>query len=231
MEQEYGEDIEQIEELKFSELNRIIGKNIKEIEKEKKQLQKQKMKIEKAWRKRKKEEERRKTREKYNLTLEQYDEILDLATFSRNGNTTGLSSSIYDFDRKKKIYLVCTRGWAEYSRSFGNRYREFYTIVGWDKDNKRFFATPIGKVDTLAEALEWIKPAAVKKAEAEKKKVTRQGDMFIVERKRYGRTHNGRHVYDEVNKQVIHPEHAPVKVDYPFTIIPVKSTEGIGGRD
>jgi len=94
------------------------------------------------------------------------------------------------------------------------RYREFSYVVGFG-DGSSFVDRVSPEVDSVEEALEWMKPAEVRKAEAEGRKVLRQGDVFFVElrsRRRslkdYNLPSNHRVVVEGNTVKVVHHEHS-----------------------
>jgi hypothetical protein len=62
------------------------------------------------------------------------------------------------------------------------KYREFNYIAGYE-DGSVFIERVSPSVGTVEEALEWMKPAEVRKAEEQGRKVYRQGDVFFIELK------------------------------------------------
>jgi len=75
-----------------------------------------------------------------------------------------------------------------------------------------------GTITTIEKALDWLVPAAVKKAQAEGKTVYRQGDMYFLQLKLYRHDMNAmfasRHRWDGATiysaGSVTHPQHPPV---------------------
>ena len=128
-----------------------------------------------------------------------------LATITRNFEGCEVHTSL---DLSRAIALVTVEGWAQYSRRFGARYTKIVVLVIYDRDTHTRRALRVGpSVETIDEALDYLKPAAVKRAEAEGKKVLRQGDIYFVPAKRpnYADLAGTRH---EVRDGVVyHPEH------------------------
>lgn len=120
--------------------------------------------------------------------------------------------------------LLHAEGWAEYSRAVGN-YRASLSILGGFDDNGLWAVRVPGTISTVADGLAWLKPAAVRKAEEDGKRVLRQGDVWIVERVRDAMSDddlpNG-HRWDGASRTVRHGDHAPVHV--PFAAIAIRQS-------
>jgi len=99
------------------------------------------------------------------------------------------------------------------------RYKEFNYLVGYD-DNSIFVERVSPKLSRIDETLNWLKPFEVIKAEKEKRKVLRQGDVFFVELKTkrkkisdYRLPFNHRLLNDKI---VIHHEHSTLILPHPY---------------
>lgn len=76
-------------------------------------------------------------------------------------------------------------------------------------------------ITTVEEAVAYITPAAVKRAAAEGRQVLRQGDVFLVERRRGGDDLAAlpeRHRFDPGNRTLSHPQHGSLHVPFPFAV-------------
>ncbi len=113
------------------------------------------------------------------------------------------------------VYFFRGEGWFHYSRRFGARYRQFAYLVGGD-DNGRFVRRVNASCKTIQEALNWLIPAAIQKAIKEKKKVVRQGDVYLVESVRDDLTKlPSSHTFDESSRCLLHNGgHAPYYFPY-----------------
>ena len=115
------------------------------------------------------------------------------------------------------VVLVSAAGYAEYSTAFGSRRASLSILGGWD-DNGMWAVRVPGSIVGVAEALAWLKPAEVRKAEEQGRRVLRQGDVWIVER---GRDAMARadlppgHRWDARQRMLRHGDHAPTRVDFP----------------
>ena len=125
-------------------------------------------------------------------------------------------SAATTLDLSRGAALVRIEGWAQYSRKFGARYTRVVVLVVYDHDTHTRRALRVGpSVETIDEALEYLKPAAVKRAEAEGKKVLRQGDFYFVPSKRadYSALAGTRHEFRD--GVVYHPEHGALALPGP----------------
>jgi len=135
---------------------------------------------------------------------DRYKEVA-LASLTRNVSGCEVHTSL---DLSRPTALVTVEGWAQYSRRFGARYTRVVVLVVYDHDTHTRRALRVGpSVETIDEALEYLKPAAVRRAEAAGRQVLRQGDFYFVPSKRadYSALAGTRH---EVRDGVVyHPEH------------------------
>jgi hypothetical protein len=129
-------------------------------------------------------------------------------------------------DSRRGYRLFALEGWRKYSRHCVY-YQSLRYIAGVEKG--QYWANRVpGNIDTVCDALEWLKPAAVKKA---KGKVLRQGDIFIIEMKRDCVQSNvlpENHIWNEETRTLEHPEHSNLTVPFPAKFIPVKTMMGQG---
>lgn len=114
----------------------------------------------------------------------------------------------------RRLWLCYYGAWFEYSRSFGSRFLEAGYLCG--RDDGQYFAVRVPSTcRTVDEALEWLTPGAVKKAQAEGRWVERQGDVWLVELKA-GRDNvtalPRSHHYDRETRIMAHPQHGSVAV-------------------
>jgi hypothetical protein len=120
--------------------------------------------------------------------------------------------------------LVSKEGFYHYSNQYGDRYRRVCWLYGYT-DGQRWAVRVPAECATVAEALDWLTPAAVKKAKSEGRWVARQGDVYLVELKA-GKDNlralfGTRHDWDEENRVLCHPEHPPVNI--PGHVIAVRA--------
>jgi hypothetical protein len=103
----------------------------------------------------------------------------------REEHRTANSNYSVDVIRSGKgiLALVKLDGWVQYSRATGYYVHRAW-LVGKDVDSGWFDIQVSSKCETVEEALDFIKPAAVKKAERENRAVFRQGDIYFVEMKK-----------------------------------------------
>ena len=103
---------------------------------------------------------------KHNHSVE--NRILDLKRTGRGG---------------KNIYILIEVVLNRYSHgvAFVNGAYYGYFLVGYDDGSAFVTRLPNKNFNTVDGALEWMKPAVVKKAEEKGKEIYRQGDVFFVE--------------------------------------------------
>lgn len=120
-------------------------------------------------------------------------------------------------DRKGSLWLISGAGWYEYSKRFGSRYQEAAYLCG--RDDGQLFAVRVpAPMRNVWEALEWLKPAAIRDAEARGLPVKRQGDIFFrpvrgLSRHDLGALRSTRHAArprKDGGLTIVHPEHHPV---------------------
>jgi len=123
----------------------------------------------------------------FKKTKRGYEVILFEGSYKSSKHNHSVNSKIVDFERKgrggKNIYLlikVDMKRWSNGAR-FTNGYYTGYWLIGHDDGSDFVTRLPNKDFKTIDEALEYMKPAVVKKAEKEGKKVFRQGDVFFIE--------------------------------------------------
>ena len=94
-----------------------------------------------------------------------------------------LVANINDLNLKEqRIVIDVSYDWSTSSgRAWGTRNAGFY---GGVEDSSAFVERIPSDTGSIISAEDWLKPAEVKKAEAEGRKVKRQGDVFLIEMKR-----------------------------------------------
>ncbi len=120
---------------------------------------------------------------------------------------------VYNYDPETHTWLVGREGYQEYTRSEGY-YRKAKWLFG--RDDAGYWAVRVPSTcRTAKEALDWLKPAAVRQAEEEGRWVARQGDVYLVELKASRVNTNGlpgSHCYDSETRTFYHEGHKPVVV-------------------
>ena len=89
-----------------------------------------------------------------------------------------LNKTITDSASHPGYYLVSGEGWYEYSRRAGSYHQSATYLIGTD-EGQRFAVRVPSTIDSVSAALEWLKPAAIKQAEAKGLPTKRQGDIFF----------------------------------------------------
>lgn len=110
-------------------------------------------------------------------------EHVDLGYEGRNGYrkaNSNLKDEVRRSDKIRNYALVRRSGWCQYSRNCGWFVNRLF-LVGKDSDSGWFSVQVPKSIDTVEQALNWMKPACVKKSEIRfgQKNVVRQGDWFF----------------------------------------------------
>lgn len=87
--------------------------------------------------------------------------------------------SIADRDVRARMVLMRAEGWRKYG-SHPARYVKLAYLCGVD-DNGRWAVRVPGTFTSVRGALDWLTPAAVKKARDKGQRVWRQGDVYLIE--------------------------------------------------
>ena len=128
----------------------------------------------------------------------------------------------------RQAALVAAEGWVEYSRRSPRRYVAIRVLVLWDADNQRYISLRVPPAtQTVAEALEFLKPAEVQRAEAAGKAVKRQGDFWLVPARRENlaelRYTNHHVVRGEGGTALVHEQHGLLELGAtPHRAVPVR---------
>lgn len=133
-------------------------------------------------------------------------------------------------DKQDGMVLAHAEGWRAYGRQRARRVSLSYLWGRDDAGSGPWAVRVAGNVTTVAEALEWLTPAAVKQAMARGLRVRRQGDVYAVET---NQVHDGRgvdalpesHVWRPDTRHLVHrPEdrrrHRPLRLPYPVRFVP-----------
>ncbi|MEU2968994.1 hypothetical protein ABZ687_28955 [Streptomyces ardesiacus] len=98
------------------------------------------------------------------------------------GKKDRVNGSLYlaDRDRAQRIILVRADGWRYYSTRSPQRYVELAYLYGTDDAGPWAVRVP-GTLRTVAEALAWLTPNEVVKAQDKGLRVRRQGDVYAIE--------------------------------------------------
>lgn len=133
-----------------------------------------------------------------------------------------VSRKLKPVDIKDDAIVLHCEGWRYYSRRFGSKFAAMSYVCGIDDSGPWAVRIP-GTIKTVADALDWITPASVKKAIAAGKRVIRQGDVYAVET---AKQHDGigadnleRHEWLSYCRFLLHPEHTPISVPFPVRFV------------
>ncbi|MGW2219616.1 hypothetical protein ACWCSD_31910 [Nonomuraea sp. NPDC001684] len=125
-------------------------------------------------------------------------------------------------DRHDGLVLLHAEGWRYYSRRHGF-HRASLSYVCGREDGQLWAVRVPGTITTVAEALDWITPKAVKDARAAGRQVWRQGDVYAVQT---SKQYDGRgdlpdnHVWDKDARTLTHPEHGTLLLPGPVRFVP-----------
>ena len=154
--------------------------------------------------------------------------------------TTGSPAYLRVVERRFSLALLRADGWRYYSRRFGSRPASIVYLAGMDDSGPWAVRVP-GTIETIADALEWVEPAQVRKARTADKTVLRQGDVYAVECRQDRALTDARalpasHRWDSETRTLHHlPDdgrvHAPLHVPFPARLVRQRVYEmGRGGR-
>ncbi|MDR1768845.1 MAG: hypothetical protein LBR32_10580 [Propionibacteriaceae bacterium] len=167
-----------------------------------------------------------------------------VAEIERRGGETHITGlyetvSLDRADAAEGLTLLHAAGWRQYSRAYGARQAALSYLCGTD-DAGRWAVRVPGTVTTVAAALDWLEPAAVKKARRDGKRVIRQGDVYAVETTK---AHDGtgdlpdNHEWRPTTRYLVHtagnnqPHHRPAKITWPVRFVAQRAyTMGRSGR-
>ena len=117
---------------------------------------------------------------------------------------------------RKTVHLLGCEGWRYYSRNFGSKHATLRYLVGTDDSGSWAVRVP-GTCESVSEAVKFVTPAIVVKARAKKRRVLRQGNLYLVESPRSknyldSNEHFGGHEYYKNARVILHSEHQPLLV-------------------
>ena len=134
------------------------------------------------------------------------------------------TESIKMDESRKGLRLYTVDGWKKYSRNTVYPCRLVY-LAGVDRGVYWAIRCP-STVKNIDQALAYTVPAKAKAAKAAKRKVWRQGDVFIIEKKAGADNLNGlppSHAWDPETRTLSHSSHKQCRIDFPFCIAVGKS--------
>jgi hypothetical protein len=138
----------------------------------------------------------------------------------------------FDPETKAHVMLLQAEGWAQYSRRTPRTFRKLAILGGVGPEGNWAVRVP-GTIETIADAIDWLTPAAVKEAERKGKRVLRQGDVYLVERwqNRYAANEPllpVNHRWDEATRTLNHPQHGSLHIPFNFRIYLQRALAGDG---
>lgn len=174
----------------------------------------------------------RAARRRIDICIEQIEARgLDVPTgfWSQGVSALGLASH----DRQTNTWLCTCSYRYEYSKAFGAWWQNAAYLCG--KDDAGYWAMRVPSTcQTVADAIQWAYPAAVLKAQAEGRRVWRQGDILAVELKA-GKDNTDalrgtRHEFRDT-RYLVHPEHNPVRLPQsPVKFFQIRQISGSARR-
>jgi len=169
-----------------------------------------------------------KTEKKYIKAIEDRGFETEMLTgFAGEGWKRAKTVGMKLIDKQKGLRLYELSGWRKYSRN--TVWHVCYKYLA-GVDRGQYWANRVpSTIDNIEAALDWLKPAEVKKA---KGKVLRQGDVFVVEKTRDCSSFLPQnHEWDADNRVLKHPEHKAVQVPFPCKFVQAKELRNGAGRD
>lgn len=158
---------------------------------------------------------------KFNRKIKLFKKYISFARFRGNyiDCDKGDMRYVADYNSKESIALVKVDSWINYSRRYGT-WVKMSGLVLKDKDSGQFRFLRVGPdITNIDDALSYIKPSEVKKAEKEGKKIIRQGDIYFIPQKTWnlsklaGTNHK---VIKEKNKVLVcHETHGNLTLETP----------------
>jgi len=141
---------------------------------------------------------------------------------------------VAEYSGEERMALVKVNSWINYTRSYGT-YVRMTGLVLFDKDSKQYRFLRVGpNVNSIISALEYIKPAEVRKAEAVGKEIKRQGDIYFIPQRTWnlnslsGTNHNiiyngekwdGKTKLNGNPVTISHPTHGNLVLDIPHKAV------------
>jgi hypothetical protein len=164
--------------------------------------------------------------------------FLDLA---KNGTSRlEISDHVHDKYRGEHIVVLTAGGWAKYSHNFMsslgfNGVRRDLSIVGGQGRQGVWAARVPSSCVRVSDALAFLKPAAVKLAELKGRKILRQGDVWLVQRKHRDIRDEleqlpSSHTWDAATRILTHEGHGELHVPFCFIVIPQRTLAFDGRR-
>jgi len=135
----------------------------------------------------------------------------------RESKPTGWNeyACVLDYDSPRRLWLVGGETRYHYSNFFGDWWTGSAFLCGRTEAGRVWVSRVPKNISSVGEALEYLKPAAVRRAEKEGRKIFRQGDIFFVEQ----RTKNFKdlprsHRVQEDGRTIVHEEHGTLALPH-----------------
>jgi hypothetical protein len=129
-----------------------------------------------------------------------------------------------------KVALLRATGYTKYSKQ-KVFYRELTILAGQD-DGGLWAVRVAGRCKSISQSINWLKPASVRRAEEEGRRVLRQGDVYIVESTvdcMHAVNLPVSHTWDSASRTLSHGQHAAIHVPFP-AFVAIQSSIGGGVR-
>ena len=127
-------------------------------------------------------------------------------------------------ESRRGLRLYVLEGFRKYSRNCVY-FQRFVYLSGVDRGIYWAIRCP-STVKNIAQALIWTTPAEAVNAKKERRRVFRQGDVFIIEKKTGQdnlRNLPESHVWDSKSRTLSHSSHRAVSIPFPFKVVMGKS--------
>lgn len=177
----------------------------------------------------------RRTRFKETLQQRLFNHLIRLADEAANQQTIAANlrprdGKVIDREIQDRLWLIKASEKVHYSNRFGDWWNNAVWLSGYD-DGHIFCVRVPSTMMSVKQAIEWMKPADVKRAEKSGKQVIRQGDIYFVESKCFdlSELEGSRHQATSKAKGLFvieHPEHRPVVLAQPMKAMVGKRVSG-----
>lgn len=153
-----------------------------------------------------------------------------MAEIRRRGGETSLGGrrdkDLEITDIAGELTVLHVEGWRKYTSQESHHAQTSY-LCGFE-DGQVWAVRVPGSIISVAGALSWVTPAAVKRAVEKGKRVQRQGDVYAIETTK---VHDGkgrwalglRHEFNSETRQLTHPEHRALHLPYPVRFVAQKA--------
>jgi hypothetical protein len=121
---------------------------------------------------------------------------------------TSYGRAITSYSAGERLWVISGSGFHRYSSRAGSWHTGASYLIGRDQDGSLFAVRIPSSILSVAEALEWLMPAQVRRAP----RVIRQGDLYLIPAGRMNMDglRGSRHSYNKETRTITHPEHPAI---------------------